>query len=202
MIKFLIVLFAFYGSLSAQDLSEATKDYQRLFSGLRDAKSVSVVFEASMPQFGSQKSRGTLQLKGANKYRLEFNNMVTVSDGKSVYQYSKATNQVIISKFGRATNYSVEAIINTIDRSFEIVGHEQNSNVATIIFRNKDEFEFLKKISVAYNRGNMALSSVETRDNMGSVTKYYIREIDFNTITDPRVFTFNIPQGAEVVDMR
>ena len=206
---FLLVLLSAPVSLiradeSAQELLEKVR---RKYNAITDAQlkfSQRVTFGVSKIE---QKTSGTLFLKKENKYRLELNGQTIVTDGKTVWSYSASNNQVLIDNF-KVDERSItpERILAGAPGDFSafIVSHEKLGKTDVVVLKlvPGDEGSVIKSLKLAVDESTWFIKKVELVDVNGKETEYLINELHVNTGLLNSRFTYEIPQGVEVVDLR
>jgi outer membrane lipoprotein-sorting protein len=146
-------------------------------------------------------------MKKGNKYRVETDEMTVVTDGETVWSYSRVNNQVLIDRFKldeRALSPERILMAAPTDFSASLVGREKVGKVETIILKllPVSDQAFLSVLKLWVGEGDHLIRRVEMADANGKETTYLVTEIRINTgVTDGR-FTYRIPEGVETVDLR
>ncbi len=152
----------------------------------------------------TQNIAGTIRLKKPNKMRVEYPAQTIVVDGKSVWSWSPRNKQVTITPFKQSdVEYPTPQSIfrRYSERKAELAGREKVDG------READIVRFLAapgepEITVWVDReSNFPVKSVETNAN-GDVTTSLLTDVVINGKVPDGVFTFEIPDGANVMDMR
>ena len=99
-VSYITILFAVVTvTFAGDDPTTIVSRMQKRYDKIEDA---TIVFQQHIV-FGvmnnEQEFSGTLVLKKGNQYRIELEDQTIVTDGKSVWSYSKSNNQVLIDKF-------------------------------------------------------------------------------------------------------
>ncbi len=154
-----------------------------------------------------QSTAGTLFLKKGNKYRVEFNEQTIVTNGQTVWSYSVSTNQVLIDNFkldGRSI--SPEKILTGAPEDFysTLVGKEKLGNSETVRLKliPKDDQSFIQSLKLWVDESNWLIKKAEISDVSGKQTEYYVKDVEVNIGLQDSHFTYQIPEGVEVVDLR
>jgi outer membrane lipoprotein carrier protein len=154
-----------------------------------------------------QELTGTLFFKKTNKYRVEFEGQLVVTNGETVWSYSQANNQVLIDRFkADDRSMSPDRILTAApeDYSATLIGHEKAAHGEAIILKlvPRDATSLVKSMKLWVNDADWLIHRVEIVDQHGKETSYQV--ITFKTnigIADSR-FLYEIPAGVEVVDLR
>jgi chaperone LolA len=211
--KFLHVLIIFVGcgvmavssaeAQSAQDvLEKARKRYEELTDvELRFTQAVK--FPVSRVE---QRINGTLQMKKGNHYRVETEDMTVVTDGTTVWSYSRGTNQVLIDRFSMDERmFSPERILTAAPEDFSAVllGKEKIGTHETVVLKlTPTEEGLVKTMKIWIGESDHLTRKVEMVDANGKETTYLVSDLRVNTGVPESRFTFKAPEGAEVVDLR
>ena len=151
---------------------------------------------------------GTIRVKKPNMLRVEYPAQTIVVDGKTVWWYIPKNQQVTLQKFEEG-----EEMFPTpygIFRKY-VAGDESNE---TSVFEGAAKIDgracFILRLG---KRGDSSITvwidrelafpvkSVEERAN-GDRTTYVLRDVKLNGKLDSGIFTFTVPEGVTVVDMR
>jgi outer membrane lipoprotein carrier protein len=154
-----------------------------------------------------QEVSGTLQFKKANKYRVEFEGQLVVTNGETVWSYSAQNNQVLIDKFKLdERSLSPERILTAApdDFSATLLGREKTAHGDEISLKltPRDPANLLKSMKLWVNDSDWLIRKAEVVDQHGKVTTYQVNSFKTNIgIPDSR-FIYQVPVGVEVVDLR
>ncbi len=152
-------------------------------------------------------STGTLQIKKPNKYRLEMGDQTVVTDGTTVWSYSKPLNQVLVDKYKEdERSLTPEHLLLGTSGGYTpvLVGTDRIGKTETKILKltPKDEQSMVSAIRLWVDDHDWTVKQVEVLDVNGKQTTYTVLQLKFNPgLADSR-FVFQAPEGAEVVDLR
>jgi chaperone LolA len=154
-----------------------------------------------------QNFAGTLMMKKPNKYCLESEYQTFVTDGVTVWVYSAANKQVIIDKYKENTNsISPEQFVLRLPSDYytSITDIEQTGSGRTIQLKliPKDDRSFIKSVKLTVEESDWLIRRIVITDVGGTETSYAVRDIKLNTNIPDKKFSFEIPGGVEVVDIR
>ena len=154
-----------------------------------------------------QEVAGSLQFKKANHYRVEFEGQLVVTDGETVWSYSQENNQVLIDRFKLdERSLSPERILTAAPEDFSatLIGREKTAHGDAIILKliPRDASALIKSMKLWVYESDWLIHRVEIQDQHGKETTYLVSSFKTNTgIPDSR-FTYQIPAGVDVVDLR
>ncbi|MBI4535252.1 MAG: outer membrane lipoprotein carrier protein LolA [Ignavibacteriae bacterium] len=152
-------------------------------------------------------ANGTLFVKKGNKYRVELEEQTIVTNGATVWSYSLPNNQVLIDNFKLQDNpFSPEKILTGAPKDFyaTTLGRERVGKSEAIVLKlvPKDDQSVVKSMKLWVDDGDWLIKKVEISDVNGKQTEYLVNDIKVNIgLTDSR-FTYQIPEGVEIVDLR
>ena len=149
---------------------------------------------------------GTIRTKTPNRLRVEYSAQTIVVDGETVWQYIPKNNQVTVQEFEEdeemfPTPHSIFTRHitrgNAVFDGEEMVG-DRTCDILRLVSADDDSSE----VTVWVDRKlNFPVKSVEEKPN-GDVVTYVLNDVKLNEAIKDDVFTFNVPDGIEVVDMR
>jgi len=155
-----------------------------------------------------EKVQGSMDLQGLDKFRIETPDQTIVSNGKTMWTYSRPENQVIIdtvrqsgqSLMPRDILFSYPDEYNTkiIQKSAELDGQF----VVVLRMLPKNEDQFIQEIKVWINRESWKPMKVEFTDLNDNQTVYSIESITKDANISGNTFQFQPPKEAEVIDVR
>ncbi len=154
-----------------------------------------------------QQISGTLFIKKKNKYRVEMDERVIVTDGQTIWSYSVSNNQVVIDRFKQdEQSLSPENILVGTPDNFAatVVGEENVGGYETTVLKlvPKDEQSFIHSLRLWVDEKEWMIRQVEVVDVSEKQTTYAVLQVRTNTgLADSR-FVYTIPKGADVVDLR
>jgi chaperone LolA len=154
-----------------------------------------------------QRSTGTLFMKKKNKYRVEFEDRIVVTDGATVWSYNPVQKQVLIDKFKIDPNVvTPEKLLTAAPQDYyaSLAGTEKIGTVQTRVLKlvPKDDNSAVRMMRLWVDEATWLIKKVELVDVGGKQTTYVVNDIKVNTgIPDSR-FTYQIPDGVEAVDLR
>jgi chaperone LolA len=188
-------------------VQQVTEQLQHRYEMIDDA---AVQFEQHV-KFGfsniEQNISGILKMKKPKHYRIESEQQTIVTDGKTVWAYSKANNQVIIDTYKENSNsISPDQFMLNLPANYftALLGVEKQSagNIFLLKLIPKDDRSFVKSIKISVEENSWMLRKIVVLDINETETTYAVKDIKLNTNIKEETFTFDTPKGADVVDLR
>lgn len=196
------------------NLSFAKKSGKEIINKVRDKYEELTSLKAEFTQTffwelagETQVVRGTLYVKGNNNYRIETDDQLIVTDGTTVWTFSKKDEQVIINLADKSADsplpkdllfqYSKDYKARFIADE-EVDGHKTYA-VALV---PKEEEAFVKTMKIWVDKSDWVTRKIEQVDINDNINTYEIRNIEENIELAAALFKFEIPETAEVVDLR
>ncbi|MCX8009692.1 MAG: outer membrane lipoprotein chaperone LolA [Ignavibacteria bacterium] len=142
--------------------------------------------------------------KKDNKYRLESEKQLIVSDGKSIWNYNPFQKRVVITK-AENNNLSLQYFLFQIPSESEVkfVGTEKvdGSEVYKLSFRAKEKNLNFKHFDVFITK-NFLIKRIETYSPAQDRIAFSLSNINLNPNVNDSIFDFVIPAGVKVIDLR
>jgi outer membrane lipoprotein carrier protein len=195
------------GFCFAQSGKEIIESLRKKYASIDDAV---VKFEQTV-KYGvskfEQSFSGTFYFKKKNKYRIETDQQIVVTDGVTSWLYSKVNNQVIIDKYREDKDISSpEKFLLSISDEYipVILRTERNDGKKVYILKltPRDENSSIESAKIWIVEGDLQITRVEITDISGTVTIYSVKSIKINSGVEDSIFKFSIPSGVKVVDLR
>jgi outer membrane lipoprotein-sorting protein len=201
---------AFLPSLLAGADITPKKIVQNIEKKLDSAKTLKVAFRETyiwMLTGEEQSLEGELILESDDRFRVTTDDQVIVSDGKSLWTYSKPSNRVLID----VCDASEEALYPrrilfryTKDYNVRLKGEESvlEKECYVLEFLASTAEEYFPQVTVWVDKTEWVPRKVEQVDLNENRTVYLLNMLVFNPAVPKNTFEFTIPEGAEVIDMR
>ncbi len=186
--------------------SEIIKNVQENYNRTNDATirfTQTVVYPVSKI---SKTITGTLFLKKGNKYRIDTDDKVIVTDGKTSWVYLPGSQQVLIDNFRDDKNTITpdRFLLNVPSDYFAVLLSTKKSDsgdVYTLRLTPKSDNSFIRSIRIVI-KGDWTVSSAEVADMNDTRYTYTVDSLATNTGLPDSEFKFVPPKGAQVVDLR
>ena len=201
----LIVSFTLFES--DDDAISLLKHLEKKYDSVKDA---TVSFTQHV-QFGvtkaEQKFSGTIVIKKGNKYRLELEDQTIVTDGKSLWSYSKSTQQVFIDTYKENPhNLSPDKIFVNVPEKYTatFINKEnlQGKEASILKLIPRDRKMNIQWMKVWVNTDEELMRRIQVLDISDNLTTYDVEEVKFNIGVKDSQFQFEAPHGVEVIDLR
>ena len=154
-----------------------------------------------------QSLEGELLLEGKDRFRITTEDQVIVSDGKTLWTYSRPAHRVLIDKLTNSEGANLPRQIlfeYTRDYQVRIEGEEHVLEKACTVLRFTSDTGdvFFPQIRVWVDKREWLPLRVEQTDLNENQTVYLLEDIELDVAVPEGSFQFAIPEGAEVIDMR
>jgi chaperone LolA len=155
----------------------------------------------------TQTLEGKIFLKKDDRYRVETKTQTIVTDGATVWTYSPEKQQVIIDHLSKTADDPLprELIVKyTRDFKAKLLGTDKSgkNDLYRIQFTPRDEDSFVREVTAWIDKDTYLAQKIEQHDINDNVTVYELKNIQRDAALADQLFTFKIPDGAEVVDLR
>jgi len=173
------------------------KAMQNKFSSLQD---FSVDFSQEIN--GKILMTGKLFYKKENQLRLEFKNLMIVSNGIANWNYNKKEKKVIISSYDEAdaSLFSPKKFVFDYPNQCKVKEvNEEGKNVIVLIPGSSSK-DF--KQAKVYPTADNTLEKVIVTGNDGSILTFHFSNFRGNQNFNKEKFSFQIPQGTKIIDLR
>jgi chaperone LolA len=176
---------------------------QRLRERYRAVRSFQADFSQTL---GRQTLRGQVIVSG-EAFRIEMPAQTLVSDGRTLWSYSRDDNQVVVQDYRpEDMGFSVGQLLTDWTRQFRVTG----SSRATVGGVQHDVLALVPREAgssvrdaTLYVRSSDAVPSrVRVHDVNGQTLAFDLRNVRLNGRLSSGTFRFRAPAGAEIVDLR
>jgi len=146
-------------------------------------------------------SSGKIYFKKKNKIRVELKEQLLISDGKTVWNYNKKQNKVIIS------NNEAEPSVLSLDKF--ILGYPAECEASftgkqeqkIILLTPKKKNAPFKEIKI-YPDNSSILTKIEFTDTNGNYFSFGFTDVKLDGDIKDSQFMFTAPKGIRTVDLR
>jgi len=191
---------------------EAKKILDGVSTKFKTFKTVKATFtykvESSAGKVLSTKT-GTIYMKGT-KYRVSFGGQEIFSDGKNVWTYDKAANEVTITKLdgsgGMVTPQKLFTNFYDKDFLYKLNGESKvgSKTVQEIEMTPTDKSKSFSKVYVLVDKTAKTIYSTKVLENAGNRYSYTVGTMSTNIPVDDKTFVFDKTKypGVEEIDLR
>ncbi|MBN1779755.1 outer membrane lipoprotein carrier protein LolA [bacterium] len=193
----------------AADGGDAEKLVEQVEKAVKAAKTLEIVFQEKYvwEMTGEENMiEGSLVMSGDDRFRVETEDQILVSDGTTLWTYSKPAHRVLIDRLAETD----EALLPRQLLLQYTQGHvprklqpEKIDGVTceVLLFTDSEGRSFFKKWQVWIDPGTSLPKRLLQEDLNGNQNIYEIKSIRTGIDIGKDVFHFEIPEGAEVIDM-
>ena len=210
--KTLLVLFTMVSAVLpavVAENKEASEALSRAVAFHREAKDMAVRFRAEVYNTTLDKRdiyQGKLLLKGSSKFRLEIPGGTYVCDGATFWEHHSQTGQVLIRKASDMEDKPLpgEVLLRFLDSAPMSLAKSDSAGKKWLDLRldPSKAMKNLETLHVRLNGADYSVSRISSRDLSGNESEYDMLSVKRNRGIKDKEFSFSIPKGAEVVDMR
>ncbi|MBD3322675.1 MAG: hypothetical protein GF350_16355 [Chitinivibrionales bacterium] len=152
-----------------------------------------------------EKKRGHLFLAPGDKFRVELGNAVWVCDGRTWWQYSKHTGQVIIKylldvDLSHHPTRILAAHLN--ERKFVLKQENDPYTVVDAVIDPSNEKSHASTIRLWIDGKSGIIHKLMVVDDKGNTSTYTFKKTRLGEQIPEEMFQFEIPDDAKVLDMR
>ncbi|NUN68924.1 MAG: outer membrane lipoprotein carrier protein LolA [Bacteroidetes bacterium] len=205
--RLLLLILTLAGIAAGQDPSPADVlgSIRHRYQGLRDASAhFTQTVQRRYGRAGAA-TTGTVQIKHGNKYRIETDRQVIVTDGAKVWMYTPRTKQVLIDNYSaKRQTFSPDQFLQGLPKELTPVSavHADSSIVLTLTPARPDgAMKAIASVSVRTVPGRWTIDHIEMTEKNGTVTAITLREFRMNTGIADGVFRFAVTDSMNVVDV-
>ncbi|MEL7362696.1 MAG: outer membrane lipoprotein carrier protein LolA [Bacteroidota bacterium] len=156
-------------------------------------------------QIGGQTLEGTLAVQG-DQFRVELPGQTIVSDGETAWSYAEADNTVLISRVADdPAFFSPGELFLRYPERFDIEVVERTTwngvLMDVLALAPKNQADEVESATLFVRAADGVPVRVEVQ-SLGQAVTIALADIRLNPRLDPGQFTFRVPRGAEVIDLR
>lgn len=195
-----IFLYCVFLSLSVGQVTDGTSLLKELQEKYKTINDFTATFRQSTKT--GPVAAGEFYYKTKNKFRIELDSRTIVSDGETVWNYTPKNNKVIITFSDDETNsFSIEDYVFNFPEKCK-VGEILNDdgNKILLLKPNSAELDF-KEVKLMINDSSL-IDEIELTDLMDNVYRVELKNTKINQSLSDKLFTFDIPQGTQIIDLR
>jgi chaperone LolA len=189
--------------ITAQEIIEKV---QSRYEKMSDA---TIVFKQSVRHKVSkseQSTAGTLYFKKKNKYRIETEDRIIVTNGVVSWSYTPSRNQVVIDNYKEQSHsLSPEQLLLKYPDDYysTVIGEEKvlGETCHLLKLTPKEDNSYASALKIWISPKWM-IRKVEVLDLNGAVTTYLIKEFTIDKGISDSKFEFKAPAGVNTIDLR
>lgn len=197
LVLYVIIALLFCPYTKGQDAQGFVKSLQSNFDSY---ETLSASFTQSSAN--GQGASGKFYFKKQNSMRIELAQMNIITDGKTVWNYNKRENKVIISNYKEkdASLFSIPKMISTYPASCDISLETKDKNKVVVLKPLNKKLGF--KQAKLFCADAKSINEVQITDLSDNSMTIVLSGVKINSAIDSSMFTFTIKDGIKVVDLR
>ncbi|MDZ7369960.1 MAG: outer membrane lipoprotein carrier protein LolA [candidate division KSB1 bacterium] len=140
-----------------------------------------------------------------NQFRIETPEQLIVTNGKVLWTYTKANNQVVIDRPENATSdnpFIKEFLDKYLTEYTAQPAPSDAEGVRCVLMKAKSEDQYVTCMKLWIDEKSRLIRKIEQTDVNDNITLFEVKNIDTSVKLTPRDFSFSPPEGADVIDMR
>ena len=155
---------------------------------------------------GGQRLRGTLSVRD-DAFRLDLGSQVLVTDGGTLWSYSRDDDQVVVQDYDPArVGFSVGQLFTNYLDVFRATGASKATvggvrhDVLTL--RPRQPGSSVRDATLYVRSSDAVPTRVRVHDTSGGTLAFDLQNVERNVSLPASTFRFAAPRGTEVVDLR
>jgi chaperone LolA len=194
------------GASAGEDASSLLKRMEKTYDAINDATVTFTQHVVYGVTNAEQSFSGKLWMKKGNNYRIELEDQTIVTDGVSVWSFTKSNNQVVIDKYKEDPHsFSPDKVLVNVPQRYtaailgkEKIGDQETTILKLIPLDPKSNIAWMK----LWVDGDGMMKKIQVHDISDNETTYTIGAMSVNTGVPDNEFTFTAPDSVEVIDLR
>ena len=183
---------------------------EELAKRLEDLKTYQAKFEQRVRNENGQQidlTSGTFSIQRPNLFRWEVKQsfeQIIIADGSKIYTYDPELEQVTIQNQSRALSESPLLLMTSNAKelaeafSIELLKLNENEEGNLFLLKPKSESTVFESVHILFKDNK--ISELLMADTLGQQTSVTFTDIQNNIELDSILFTFEIPEGIDVID--
>lgn len=205
--RMLLLILTLAGILAGQQPSpgDVLASIRQRYAGLRDA---SAQFSQTVKRRyapASKPTAGTVQIKTGNKYRIDTEQQVIVTDGSTVWMYTPKTKQVLIDTYSaKRQTFSPDQFLQGLPNDLTPDSAVRTDSIIVLTLtpaRATGALKTITSIVVRTVAGRWTIDALDLTDKNGTVTSITLRGMRMNSGIDDGVFRFAVTDSMHIVDV-
>ncbi|NLY57316.1 MAG: outer membrane lipoprotein chaperone LolA [Gammaproteobacteria bacterium] len=188
---------------SADDQSQAAARLNELLSRAQTMTGGFSQMTLSANGANLQETTGSLALKRPGMFRWHTDpplEQLLVSDGQKIWLYDPDLEQVTIQQLDQRLSHTPALLlsgdVSRLQESFDIQ-YTGGGNVLDFTLTPKDADSMFDSLRVSFSDG--VINDMQMSDPVGQRTNILFRNVQLNAPLDDEQFTFEVPEGVDVI---
>lgn len=195
------------GALAVTDAAAQSQTPEMIARRLQQRYGAIETLRASFVQTaGGQRLQGTLSVRD-DAFRLDLGSQVLVTDGSTLWSYSRDDEQVVVQDYEPArVGFSVGQLFTNYLDVFRVTGASRATiggvrhDVLTL--RPREAGSSVRDATLYVRSSDAVPTRVRVHDTSGGTLAFDLRNVERNVRLASSTFQFSAPGGTEVVDLR
>ncbi len=151
---------------------------------------------------------GSLVIASDNRFRIETDEQLIVSDGLAIFRHNRLSSQVIIESIeGNEGALLPQRLLLNFGKEFNAdnlteMGVSQQNGFRLELKPKNPEAALVDEITIWATTDDLTVQRLKVRDLNGNTTTYFMSDIKMNQSLDPNLTIFTVPEGVELFDLR
>ena len=148
--------------------------------------------------------KGKLYIKNGVKYMVITEDQMICTDGKTVWSYSKLSNQLLIDYFkkDKGSFLPKDLLFKYPKNCYAAILEENKTEWVLKLDPKDDSMGFIKTLKITVNKKDYVINKLEYTDFNDNDYVFEIVKIDLHTNIPDDLFTYKVKEGMDVVDLR
>ncbi|MEI6091821.1 MAG: outer membrane lipoprotein carrier protein LolA [bacterium] len=170
--------------------------FEQLSSSYKKAKSIEVEFKNE-----DDSMNGTLIADKSGKYLIKTNSRTICSDRKSIWNFSKDDNKVIISDYEESGDISIENVFFDFADNYAQKSETKESGYTVLYLTPKKKSGSAGDVKLFVTPSDLQIKKIVFISNYGE-DSWKILKIEKNAKIPSGTFDFKAPKDVQVIDLR
>jgi chaperone LolA len=202
-----LVIFLFSNLIAGDDADKILRNIQKKYESWNDA-TISFTQQVLFAVTKSEQSfDGKLIVKKGNKYRIDLEQQLIITDGKTVWSVNKTNKQVMVDKYkDDPKSLTPEKMLTNIPKNYNaaFLNREETGGVDIVVLKllPKESRSSFRSIKMWVDEDQSVLKKIQIIDASNNTITYAITNLLINSGVKESSFSYQPPTGFEVIDLR
>jgi len=198
----------YVGGYPAESITRIIKELQKKYEQIANLSADFNQIDQFKLTGSENQTSGKIYIKNGIKFRLETDEQTVVTDGKTVWTYSRMNNQVLIDrvKEGEGSLLPRDLLFKYPRDYYATLLEETKIGGEKFYCIKLDPKEgvqgYIKTMKIWVHTKSYIISKIEYIDFNNNVTVFEIRKADTTTVLSDSLFLFEPGSEMQVVDLR
>jgi chaperone LolA len=193
--------------IAGDDADKILRNIQKKYESWNDA-TISFTQQVLFAVTKSEQSfDGKLIVKKGNKYRIDLEQQLIITDGKTVWSVNKTNKQVMVDKYkDDPKSLTPEKMLTNIPKNYNatFLNREETEGVDIVVLKllPKESRSSFRSIKMWVDEDQSVLKKIQIIDASNNTITYAITNLLINSGVKESSFSYQPPTGFEVIDLR